>query len=158
MRRRKKKQGAPTKLTEETRKKILDGLRAALPYSHAAALAEITDRTLRDWREQGRKKPSSVYGTFLRQMGLARAAGLARLGATAYVGAVGDPTKGTPSDPRLCLEILARRDPRKWGARKQVELGNVKGQAFKTEAVAEDDGLLERLEHMESALRERKAG
>lgn len=157
MSRKKKKGGAPSKLKDEVRKKILDNLRACLPYEHAAALAEVDARTFWRWKKRGLAEPTSVYGSFVREMRMARAAGLARLGATAYVGAMGDPGNDIPPDPRLCLDILGRRAPDHWGSRKQVDLGNAKGQPFKTESV-EDDGLLEHLEHIEKTVRQRKGG
>lgn len=151
MGRKKSKGGAPSKLTAEVRAKILEGLRSCLPYEHAAALAEVAGRTLRDWRKRGRKEPSSEYGGFLREMRLARASGLARLGTTVYTAAVGDPASGAKPKPDVALEVLERRDAKNWGKRRQLDVGNAGGKPFKTESVG-DDGLLEKLEHIEEML------
>ena len=58
--------GRPTKLTPETQKRFIDGLRLGLTYKLAASYAGVDERTIYQWIQRGRdgKEPDSLFAHF----------------------------------------------------------------------------------------------
>ena len=56
--------GRPTKLTPETQKRFIDGLRLGLTYKLAASYAGIDISTFHLWMQKGREQSEGIYSEF----------------------------------------------------------------------------------------------
>ena len=63
----------PIELTTETALKITNALASGVPRTHAAALADVSVRTMMRWREKGAAALSGKYFKFCRDMKRAEA-------------------------------------------------------------------------------------
>lgn len=68
-----KKIGAPCKLTPEVHQVIVQAVRKGLPWCHAAAIANIGERTLLNWRTEGEKETDGIYFQLMRDVKKAQA-------------------------------------------------------------------------------------
>jgi hypothetical protein len=65
--------GAPTKLTPDVHKIIVEAVRKGLPWVHAGNLAGVCEKTVINWREQGAIDTEGVYFQFLQDLKRAKA-------------------------------------------------------------------------------------
>ena len=56
--------GRPTKLTPETQKRFIDGLRLGLTYKLAASYAGVEYSTFKLWMQKGREQEDTIYSAF----------------------------------------------------------------------------------------------
>jgi len=56
--------GRPSKLVPETRKRVIEAIRAGVPFRHAAALGDIGESTFYRWMERGEAEESGGYREF----------------------------------------------------------------------------------------------
>ena len=56
--------GRPTKLTPETQKRFIDGLRLGLTYKLAASYAGVEYSTFKLWMQKGREQEGTIYSAF----------------------------------------------------------------------------------------------
>lgn len=109
--------GRPTKLTEETKTLLLDGIAMGMSYCAACAHARLDYSTFCRWRERGEAAKSGIYRAFCDQLTVARAEGEARL-----VTRLHDATEcETEGDWRAALAILERRHSEEWGKKDKVD-------------------------------------
>lgn len=109
--------GRPSKLTEETKNKLMQALIASCSISDACAYAEISDATYYKWQERARGHKAagrkSEYTEFFDDLARAQAKAKPRL--------IMLLSKAAERDPRTTLAILERRYPKEWGVRQYVE-------------------------------------
>ena len=112
-----KRVGRPSKLTEETKNKLMQALIASCSISDACAYAEISDAAYYKWQERAREHKAagkrSEYVEFFEEIARARAKAKPRL--------IMLLSKAAERDPRTALAILERRYPHEWGVRQYVE-------------------------------------
>ena len=113
----KKRRGRRTKLTVEKVDAICDYIRAGNYQKVAAALAGVKERTFYNWVERAReaKRPTAVQRHLLQSLALAEAQfeGL-------HVQRIFN-----SRDPRVSLEMLARRFPDRWSPTQKQERRHV---------------------------------
>jgi transposase len=104
----KSRRGRPTKLTPEIQEKIVSVIRKGNYIETAAAYAGISKQTLYNWLRTGSRKPTGVYGEFVRAVEQALAesemADLARIEQAAIEG-----------HWQASAWRLERRFPKRWG-------------------------------------------
>ncbi len=109
--------GRPSKLTEETKNRLMQALIASCSIADACAYAEISDATYYKWQERARGHKAagrkSEYTEFFDDIARAQAKAKPRL--------IMLLSKAAERDPRTTLAILERRYPKEWGVRQYVE-------------------------------------
>jgi hypothetical protein len=109
--------GRPSKMTEETKKKLEQALIGCCTIADACAYADISERTYEVWAAQAREDEAAgrdtQYVRFMRDIARAKAKAKPRL--------IMLLSKAAERDPRTTLAILERRYPNEWGARQYVE-------------------------------------
>ena len=119
--------GRPSKLTEETKNKLMQALIASCSISDACAYAEISDAAYYKWQERAREHKAagrkSEYVEFFEEIARARAKAKPRL--------IMLLSKAAERDPRTALAILERRYPKEWGVRQYVETRDRTGDGAK---------------------------
>ncbi len=109
--------GRPSKLTEETKNRLMQALIASCSIADACAYAEISDATYYKWQERARGHKAagrkSEYVEFFDDIARAQAKAKPRL--------IMLLSKAAERDPRTTLAILERRYPKEWGVRQYVE-------------------------------------
>lgn len=109
--------GRPSKLTEETKNRLMQALIASCSIADACAYAEISDATYYKWQERARGHKAagrkSEYTEFFDDLARAQAKAKPRL--------IMLLSKAAERDPRTTLAILERRYPKEWGVRQYVE-------------------------------------
>ena len=109
--------GRPSKLTEETKNRLMQALIASCSIADACAYADIDDSTFRKWRERARADEAAGKDTeFVRFF-----TDIARAQAKAKPRLIMLLSKAAERDPRTALAILERRYPKEWGVRQYVE-------------------------------------
>lgn len=117
-----------TKMTEEAVTAICDSIEKANAPETAVIAASIHLRTYRRWMKEGKEwldnhdpdEVPSAEALFVMRVEKAIAIGEQRL----VTGAV------DAQDPRINLEILARRFPRTWGRRERIDIGHPEEQMW----------------------------
>jgi hypothetical protein len=109
-----KPNGRPSKLTADTKSKILNALRMTHSVDDAAILGGIHPRSLYRWLERGKKAARGEYFEFWQECERAVVEGKALL--------VGRVHAGSRLRPELALKILARRFPKEWGPSAKIEV------------------------------------
>lgn len=71
--------GRPTKLTPETKKKLLDGIKIGMPIDAAVSVAGIDKVTFYSWKNRGEKDTKGIFREFLNSLKEAEAIGIASL-------------------------------------------------------------------------------
>ena len=109
--------GRPSKLTEETKKKLEQALIGCCTIADACAYADISYETFRVWQAKAKKDAeagkNSEYTAFIGDIARAKAKAKPRL--------IMLLSKAAERDPRTTLAILERRYPKEWGVRQYVE-------------------------------------
>lgn len=105
--------GRPSKLTEETKKAIVDAISIGAPKMTAAQAAGIHYDTFNEWMKKGNAAKSGAYHEF--SEAVRRAEGQAFLKHIATIARA-----AAEGDARISIEFLKRRDPAHWGDRLQV--------------------------------------
>lgn len=59
-----RKQGRPTRLTQEVQRKVCEAILLGCTYDLAASYAGIAQRTLFNWLAKGKEEESEIYSTF----------------------------------------------------------------------------------------------
>ena len=110
--------GRPSKLTEDTKKKLEHALIACCTIAEACAYADIDDSTFRKWSERARADmeagKDSEYVTFLTDITRAIEKAKPRL--------IMLLNKHAEKDYRANLAILERRYPEDWGKRESIKI------------------------------------
>jgi len=103
--------GRPSKATDETMKKVLDGIKAGLSYQGACGLARVHYTTFLRWRQWGEKGTSDKFRKFCEELSYAEAV------------AEAEQLKKIKNDPdtKYACWILERRHPDRWGKKEQVQ-------------------------------------
>lgn len=106
----KNKGGRPTKATDQTMNKVLDGIKAGLSYQGACGLARISFNTFNKWRQKGEEAESGKFFEFVKSLNAAEAI------------AEAEQLKKIKKDPdtKYACWILERRFPDRWGRREQI--------------------------------------
>lgn len=71
--------GRPTKLTEETKATLLQGIQAGLPYELSCNAAGVSYRAFRNWVLKGEKAQSGEYFQLVQDLKIAEGQGATRL-------------------------------------------------------------------------------
>ena len=108
---RKNKGGRPSKATDETMKKILDGIKAGMSYEGACGVARVSWVTFDKWRKAGEAGESEKFVRFLRELRYAEAISEAEM------------LKKLKEDPdtKWVAWRLERRFPDRWGRKDQLK-------------------------------------
>ena len=118
------KVGRPSKLTEETRKTLINALIAGCSIKESCTYADISESTYKGWSERAQADleagRDNEYTTFLSEVIRAREMSKPRL--------IGIISKAAEQDPRIALAILERRYPKEWGRREYVETKDKTGE------------------------------
>ncbi|OQA52209.1 MAG: hypothetical protein BWY45_03215 [Euryarchaeota archaeon ADurb.Bin294] len=103
--------GRPRKDSDETMKKVLDGIKAGLSYQGACGLARVSFNTFNRWRQEGEKASSGKFWEFLKELSYAEAV------------AEAEQLKKIKNDPdtKYACWILERRHPDRWGRKDQLK-------------------------------------
>jgi transposase len=109
----------PTKLTPETRDRILQALRAGNHAEAACRAAGIATSTSYSWLDRGEREPDALYGAF--------AEAVRRAEAEAEVHAVAVVRRAMADDWRAALAYLERRHPARWRRQQVTELVGADG-------------------------------
>ncbi len=107
---RRTRSGRPSKLTEETKKVLLRGIQAGLPYGLACANAGIHYRTFRNWTKKGEAAKSGEFFQFFQALKRAEAEGALQLIANIR-------RAGNEGPWQASAWILERRHPEDYGRR-----------------------------------------
>lgn len=97
----------PSKLTDESRRVVLESMRLNLFAEQAAALAGVNEKTLDDWLSKGRKG-IAPYADFVREFDIAKAQGERQSVVRIQKAAAGGQWQAD-------AWILERRHPKRWG-------------------------------------------
>ena len=137
---RKNKGGRPSKATDETMKKILDGIKAGMSYEGACGVARVSWVTFDKWRKAGEAGESEKFVRFLRELRYAEAISEAEM------------LKKLKEDPdtKWVAWRLERRFPDRWGKKEQVkqEISGPEGQPIQTETKITGAEHLKKFEHL----------
>jgi len=114
--------GRPTKLTAELTKAIADLVEAGDPADVAAGVCGIGRTAFYDWMARGKQEESGPYADFRTAIERAR-----DVFASEMRGRILDGDgQGVGFGPaKAALEVLTRRDPRRWGVRVKHEIDDV---------------------------------
>lgn len=130
--------GRPSKLTEETQRKICLALRGGNFRSTAAQWAGVSTRVFQEWMKLGGERPKSRHGRF-------RAA-IIEAEKSAEIQAVGRIIKAAEKDPKHAEWWLSHRFPERWAdqarMKMRAELTGKRGGPIETVGLAklsEDD-------------------
>lgn len=119
----KPKMGRPSKLTEETKKRLFEAILDCCTVRDACAYAGIGVTTYEEWKKQGeadiKAGKRSDYALFLKQCQDAFAMAKPRLEKVVR--------RGADKDPRLALTILERRYSGDWARKDEMEIGGSGG-------------------------------
>jgi transposase len=108
------KVGRPSKLTPETKKRLLDMIKSGNYYETACTYAGIGYSTFRRWMEQGEEAKSGQYRDFWEAVIRAEAEAEARM--------VAQWQAQIPQDWRAARDFLARRHPERWAQQEKIDL------------------------------------
>lgn len=120
--------GRPTKMTPEVQDKILTALRAGNFRQVAAQYAGISQRTLREWMQQGERRPKSAHGRFRRQLIEAEKSAEMRMVAMVMKAATGD--------ARHAEWWLERKANARWGRERHEKEKEAVAHAVKEELLS----------------------
>lgn len=133
---RKNKGGRPSKATEETMNKILDGIKAGMSYEGACGVARVSWVTFDKWRKAGEAGESEKFIGFLRELRYAEAIAEAEM------------LKKLKEDPdtKWVAWRLERRFPDRWGRVNQnkVELTGSGGDPIQVISNMSDEEVISR--------------
>jgi hypothetical protein len=133
------KAGRPCKLTKEATEKLCMAIAEGLSYEQACRKVGISRTTFHTWRRRGKEAHSGPFWAFLNRLREAEAVALMRLEDALMMAATGGyeviekkqvfrdgklieeqaTTKVAAPNGSLLLQILERRDPNRWAARRQ---------------------------------------
>ena len=100
----------PTKLTNEVKQKIGDGVSLGLTYALAASAAGVTYQTFNQWMKLGRDSTSGKYFEFYKHIEQRNAEGALKI-----LQKLNDAAKA--GNCQVCMFILERRFPEDFGRR-----------------------------------------
>lgn len=127
----KNKGGRPSKATDETIKKVLDGIKAGMSYEGACGLARISFNTFNKWRQEGEAAESGKFFEFVKELHASEAI------------AEAEQLKKIKKDPdtKYACWILERRFPDRWGKREQIkqEISGPEGGPIEITRMADDE-------------------
>lgn len=133
------KPGRPSALTPETLILMRGALLALNTIDDSFRVAGIHPSTGYKWLKAGRNARSGEYREFFEQVEDARTQAKAIL--------VGKVAEGARGNPKLALEVLARRWPEEWAKRLKIEDDSTPGAKKKREGVRDRvAGQLDRIE------------
>ena len=118
----KRRPGRPSKLTETTKRKLIDAIKGGSYLEPACKYAGIDYSTFRKWMVQGENAQSGEYREFFEEVQDAIA--------TSEITTVAYWRKHIPHDWKAAKEFLARRWPERWANKQQIDIGNANGDPF----------------------------
>lgn len=110
---------------------IIRYVRSGVSHEDAAAMAGINESTLYMWKAKGREAKSGIYHDFYEQVRHAEI--------EAKIRKVNVVERAAANDPKLALEILARKYPKEWGRKDRMELGGEGGGPIPIQVVSPND-------------------
>jgi transposase-like protein len=142
----------PSKLTPETKDRIVAAIRAGNYAEPAARSAGISEATYHRWMKRGERESKGIYRDFYEEV--------RRAEADAEVEAVARLRKAMPDDWRACLSYLERRYTERWGRRRAHEHTGAGGAPLRlAQVMFEDDETRKALdEALKAAGRARASG
>ena len=108
--------GRPSKLTPQSEKLLLDGVKLGATYADSAAYAGVSVTTVANWIERGKTSQSGEYFDFWHKLELARSQGKVELLTKIEKAA-------TDGDWRAAAWKLERRDPEGYGQQVKMRHG-----------------------------------
>ena len=123
----------PTKLTPELKKQIIDYVRDGVSFHDACMALGIDESTLYKWKQRGKIDKSGRYFEFLK--------GIKQAEHEAKVWRILTVAKGEKEDPRLALEMLARKYPNEFARKDRHEISGADGKPIKIEFVGDWQGV-----------------
>lgn len=108
--------GRPSKLTPDTKRRLLDAIRAGNYREPACVYAGISISTFYLWLEKGREQKSGQYMEFMEEV--------TRAEAEAEVRMVAQWQAHIPRDWRAARDFLARRNPKRWAPKERLDLSH----------------------------------
>ena len=108
----------PSKLTAELQSKIFEYIELGISYEDTCIALGIDASTLQIWKVRGKKEKKGKYKEFFK--------GIRRAETEAKVWRIKKVAEGEKEDPKLALEMLARKYPKEFG-RKDTHNVNVQG-------------------------------
>jgi transposase len=115
--------GRPSKLTPETRQRLVDAVRAGNYIDAACSHAGIAVSTYYLWREKAKGSRTGEYKELMDEIEAAEAAAEVRM--------VAQWQQQIPNDWRAAREFLARRFPNKWSPLEKQEISGPEGAPVK---------------------------
>jgi len=125
--------GRPTKLTPELKDKIIEYVREGVSFHDACVALGIGESTLYHWKQKGKKQKYGKYRQFLEEITKAEH--------EAKVWRILTVAKGEKEDPRLALEMLARKYPKEFGRKDRHEITGEDGKPIKIEFISDWEGV-----------------
>jgi hypothetical protein len=107
--------GRPAKLTPELQRKFCQVVASGAYLKAACAFTGITRTSFCRWMRKGREATRGVHHDFH--------AAVRKAEADAEIRMVAMWQQACPQDWRACRDFLARRFPKRWGAKHEVQVG-----------------------------------
>ena len=115
--------GRPSKLNEDTRRRLIEAVGAGNYMDAACTYAGIGVATFYTWMEKGRSSKSGEYRVLFDEIEKAQASAEVRM--------VAQWQQQVPNDWRAAKEFLARRFPDKWSSLEKQEISGPQGAPIK---------------------------
>ncbi len=132
--------GRPSKLTADTKEKLTTALVAGCSIRDSCIYAGISERIYHTWAEKAltdlEQNKTTEHTQFLQDV--TRAQGLAKPRLEILL------SKAAERDPRITLEILARRYPNEWSRKDNISFRDRTGEPDDIVSKLPDDELVER--------------
>lgn len=125
--------GRPTKLTPELQKQIIQYVKEGVSFHDACIALGIDESTFYKWKQRGLKSKSGIYFEFVK--------GIHKAEHEAKVWRILTVAKGEKEDPRLALEMLARKYPKEFGRKDRHEITGEEGKPIKIEFINDWKGV-----------------
>ncbi len=144
--------GRPTKLNEETAKRIVQLVRAGNWFETACAAAEVTSQTVRNWIRKGTADLKA--GRVTEAAAFARS--IESAGAYAEARIVNEISKAVSRDWRAGAWILSKKNPERFGDRVRNENVEIPPGPATAEQLRRAAEVAEQLERLEREAAERR--
>ncbi len=103
-------------IPDEVKASIIENVRKGVSFEDAAKYAGISEGTLYNWKHKGKIGKTPEYESFYKELVEAEIHAKIRKIKICEDGAV--------DDPRLALELLARKYPEEWGKKDKILITN----------------------------------
>lgn len=113
----KRGRGRPSKINDEKIEQAKEAMLNGSTFKEAAEIIDVTPKWFTIWMQIGDEFPDGIYGKFRRAVLVAKQTYYSDLESSVKV--------HSKEDGALALEVLSRRNPRKWG-KYRGEMGEIK--------------------------------